>query len=407
MDPVALIVMALAVGAVAGVKAGAENIKASYIELKELVQRKYVHLNVALLELESDPGSGPKQETLREGLVEAGAQNDEDARVRAERLIDWVLGYGVPKTEPGMIHGRGITSEEIDAIIVVNDHIVIHLGAKVPEIDPSVRADFRVNKNGELVRADPVFQIGASAPAREASEKGRQAYRDGEAGAIPSLLDQFLRPLISSSKKLPAEDLDLSITHPKLLSKGRSSRFMVRIFPSGQRKMVEKKIEQERKDRELQEHVGETELTAGLSVVVALGSSPVEFWPEKVVKGLKEKINAFEFTGTPKDDCVPGEHPIRLSITDEKTGHEYDYEPRTFNVEIVDFAFDGVSRPLLLKVFSGLSFLVGTITGALTFLGQVDKVLGWPAGTAFLVGGGLLGQRFWSRYRRVTEEHAS
>lgn len=509
MDPISIIVAALALGAAAGLRGGDEVIKREYADLKLLIRLRFGPVNYT--RLEGDPVSKVGRSFLKQDLLKLRVDKNERVLRQAEKLIGAVLVHA-PKTAEAIsvdtaaietdarrawlnraqaamadapdevgatvmgpdiagalllatvtvLEGpKGLIDEalmvsatkttlgrqpsltdisfypdekssisRIHATIELGDDNVFRLtdanstaatrlnGRKISPDAPVVLADGDEIVLGDLaargvkLRFNFVSEGGVEPHSGTADDRthfideelesagGSTRYEPRRRICLPRIprlrLPSFQRPTL--------EDLALSITHPRLLSKGRSSRFVVRIFPSGQQKMVEEKIEQERKERDLQEHVGETELTAGLSVVVALASNALEFQPEKIVKRLKEKINAFEFSGTPKNDCVPGQHPVRLSITDEETSHEYDYEPRTFDVAIVDFAFDHVSRPLLLKAFSGLSFLTAVIMGTLTFLGQVDKALGWPAGTAFVFGGGFLGQRFWSQYRRVTEE---
>jgi hypothetical protein len=97
---------------------------------------------------------------------------------------------------------------------------------------------------------------------------------------------------------------------------------------------------------------------------------------------LKDKINLASFVARPKDSSVPGQHLVLLKITDKLSGVQY--EARYFSVQIVDFAFDHVSRPLLMN---GLSVVIGVsavVTYILTLMGQIDTVFGLTSGTAGL-----------------------
>lgn len=77
MDPLTLIVSALAAGAAAGLKPTAEQvIKDAYGSIKALFQRKYEQVD--LTAIERKPESKGKQESLREDLADAGAAEDQE-----------------------------------------------------------------------------------------------------------------------------------------------------------------------------------------------------------------------------------------------------------------------------------------------------------------------------------------
>jgi hypothetical protein len=86
MDPVSIVVTALAAGAVAGLKPTAEQaVKDAYHGLKAVIQNKYKKANVQ--QLEEKPESKAKQESLAEDLRDAGAETDEELlrQARASR----------------------------------------------------------------------------------------------------------------------------------------------------------------------------------------------------------------------------------------------------------------------------------------------------------------------------------
>jgi len=89
MDPVSLIVVALATGAAAALKSTAETaIKDAYSAFKTLIQRKYSQVNVALVE--SEPASKTRQDVVREDLQKSDAPQDLELLRRAQALLDTV-----------------------------------------------------------------------------------------------------------------------------------------------------------------------------------------------------------------------------------------------------------------------------------------------------------------------------
>lgn len=89
MDPIGIIVSALASGAAAGLKPTAENaIKDAYAGLKGMIQRKYGRID--LQPIENKPESQSKRESIAEDLSDAGAGGDQELLDLAKVLIDAV-----------------------------------------------------------------------------------------------------------------------------------------------------------------------------------------------------------------------------------------------------------------------------------------------------------------------------
>lgn len=78
-----------------------------------------------------------------------------------------------------------------------------------------------------------------------------------------------------------------------------------------------------------------------------------------------------------------------------------------FRAEIVDYAFDHVSRPLLAKVISAAAGIGSVASFVLTFLGQIDKGFGLASGTAGGLIAALLTGRALRIYRNPTVTTAS
>ncbi len=94
MDPVALIVSALAAGASGGGNnVAAPTIQGVYGDLKGLIGRKFAgkgDVHIALASLESKPDSQARRDVLAEELQAAGAAHERDMVVLAQKLLDLV-----------------------------------------------------------------------------------------------------------------------------------------------------------------------------------------------------------------------------------------------------------------------------------------------------------------------------
>ena len=109
MDPIGLIVSALASGAAAGLKPTAEKaITDAYAGLKSMIQRKYGRVD--LLPIENKPESQSKRESVAEDLVDAGATGDQELLDLAKVLIDAVAAH-----DKGAAMVIGVDLEEVKA----------------------------------------------------------------------------------------------------------------------------------------------------------------------------------------------------------------------------------------------------------------------------------------------------
>lgn len=120
MDPITLIVLALAAGAAAGLKPTAEQaIKDAYAGVKVLIQRKYS--KVDLTQLERKPESESKRESVREDLDEGGAGKDQELLDKVETLLEVLekqapqvikaIGIDVEGTKAEFLKARKVVSE--------------------------------------------------------------------------------------------------------------------------------------------------------------------------------------------------------------------------------------------------------------------------------------------------------
>ncbi|MEP7128521.1 MAG: hypothetical protein ABI729_06625 [Chitinophagales bacterium] len=90
MEPLSLIVAALASGAVAGLKPTAEKaVKDAYEGIKAFLKNKFAG-KVSVDDLEKNPNSESKRGSLKEDLESAGAQEDLELITKAKELIQVV-----------------------------------------------------------------------------------------------------------------------------------------------------------------------------------------------------------------------------------------------------------------------------------------------------------------------------
>lgn len=177
--------------------------------------------------------------------------------------------------------------------------------------------------------------------------------------------------------------LDISLAHPKFLSKRFTAPFIVRLYPPNKRNEVLIELKHDLHEWGLTEKIYSSDLVSGLAVTVKLTSQKITF-SDAVAKKLENTVNTISFTAKPDDDCHPGPHSILLSITDKETSFEY--ESIALKVHVKDFAFDHISRPFLSNITSIVLGLGSLTTFILTSLGQIDATFGVASGT---VAGGL------------------
>jgi hypothetical protein len=126
MDPVTLIVSALAAGAAAAVKSTAEaGVKDAYEGLKRLIFGHYRDVDVA--PVEKRPESDAKRQSLAEDLEAAGAAEDPELLETAQRLIEAVRAH-----DAAVGPAVGIDLEEVSAAFLkVSDVSATGTGVRV------------------------------------------------------------------------------------------------------------------------------------------------------------------------------------------------------------------------------------------------------------------------------------
>jgi hypothetical protein len=203
----------------------------------------------------------------------------------------------------------------------------------------------------------------------------------------------------------------LSIAHPRLLSKQFTSTFVVQLYATEVRHKAAKMVRaslvvQPSADmkKEIEEHKYDSNVPIKQTVKIKLFSPEITF-SEPVNTKLSDTITSVIFVGRPNDNCRPGLQSVGLSISDAETGIEYQSE--SFQVQITDYVFDHVSRPLLSTMMTIVVGIGSLAMFLLTFLGQIDTTFGVASGTAGAALVSAIHLRFLSLYQKANTTNLS
>ncbi|MCX2714519.1 hypothetical protein [Mycolicibacterium sp. J2] len=109
MDPVSIVVAALALGAQEGIRAtAADAVKDTYAALKRLIVDRYKGIDSS--PVENKPSSEAKRASLEEDLREAGADSDGDLLAAARAVVEAVQADNPAAGDP-----IGVDLERIEA----------------------------------------------------------------------------------------------------------------------------------------------------------------------------------------------------------------------------------------------------------------------------------------------------
>ncbi|HJQ26306.1 MAG TPA: hypothetical protein VKA60_20500 [Blastocatellia bacterium] len=145
MDPITMIVIALAAGAAAGLKPTAEQaIKDAYAGVKAWIQSKYA--KVDLTPLERKPESEAKRESVREDLADAGAGEDQELLDRVNALL-----VALEKQAPETAAAIGIDLKEVKAAFLRAQKVIAEgTGVKVEKSEFSGGIDLGEVQAGKV-----------------------------------------------------------------------------------------------------------------------------------------------------------------------------------------------------------------------------------------------------------------
>jgi hypothetical protein len=130
MDPISIIVLALAAGAAAASKdVAAQAVKDGYAGLKALIIRKFGSkgdVQGAVDQAEKKPDSEARQAVLKEELQAAGADKDDDLLKQAQALIELLKQHGASGAAFSAINtGSGAIAQGDGAIAVGQGGVVV------------------------------------------------------------------------------------------------------------------------------------------------------------------------------------------------------------------------------------------------------------------------------------------
>lgn len=124
MDPITIVVTALAVGAAAGLQdAAAQVVKDAYADLKTLIVRKYGKVTAGVEQLEAMPDSKARRAVVEEDLSTTDAAQDMEILQQAQALLNAVQTH-----DPEAARTIGVDMEDIKgaslklADIIVRGH---------------------------------------------------------------------------------------------------------------------------------------------------------------------------------------------------------------------------------------------------------------------------------------------
>ena len=120
MDPISIIVIALATGAAAGLKPTTENIiKEAYESIKSLISSRYGSEEIN--SLEKDPASKNRQGVLKDELQKLEADKDRELLRQAQELLD-----AVKEHNPNVATAVGFSVDELKAASLKLKDISVH-----------------------------------------------------------------------------------------------------------------------------------------------------------------------------------------------------------------------------------------------------------------------------------------
>lgn len=381
--------------------------------------------------------------------LEGEADNDGDGRITVDELYDYAYDQ-VSRVTPKQTPTKSASKQEGEIVLRQSMRIENIKPVPIPEeiIDeikdtrPYIR-EAAVHKLGNLLRGK---NLGLARSAIEALEKiateddsrrvsqvatqvlksirqieqkaeeerlmhekawaERRALKEAESlsmaqpkqEAVQKKIQQEAKEKVDKPESKKRKNLKISVTNPKLLSKRFSSSFLLQIYLPDERSQVTRNIKSEFVDQKTSEYIQLSSIRIGQRLKVKFFSPVIDF-PDPVIKLIDRSLNKVILLGMPKDNCETGSHKISVSISDADKGQEL--ESFTIIVQVVDFAFDHISRPLLSRVGAVILGIGSFAMFILTFLEQIDKTVGLTSGAAAGVLALGIYASFYNLYQRV------
>lgn len=141
MDPLSLIVGAVAVGASAGIgDATKQTVADAYAALKGILSRRYLALSADVAGVESEPEEPLRRQLLAKQLAKAGAGDDEELRTAAQEVLRQVEDHAPDAAErAGVKLSRVAVGGDVEVI-----DIAVQDGTGVTATDVSVAGSIKI-----------------------------------------------------------------------------------------------------------------------------------------------------------------------------------------------------------------------------------------------------------------------
>lgn len=174
-----------------------------------------------------------------------------------------------------------------------------------------------------------------------------------------------------------------TLAYPRLFSKRYSSTVLVYIYPKSMSRKINTALDKQiqtlgKSINDYNRSDSPIDIKRELLAIVKIESPGIEFQSPVVVR-IREKETKIVFIAKPADDCQIGKHMAKLSICDKETEAEIFSVP--FEIKVVDFVIDHISRPFVYNIVAAFSGLGALAMFILTFLGKVDTTFGLASGT--------------------------
>ncbi|MFM8320703.1 MAG: Hsp70 family protein [Chloroflexota bacterium] len=196
-------------------------------------------------------------------------------------------------------------------------------------------------------------------------------------------LNKYLPERIEQIKAVLTAIKQLTLAYPKRLSKRYTSTILVYFHPKNFTARVKTRLKKQLKEvgkapEAYETRTQTTQVAAGETVQVKIDCPGIEFSSPTTVR-VNDEITQLIFLARPTDGCQVGSHMAKLAVC--RAGSGVELFASVFEIRVVDFVIDHISRPLALKSVSVISGLGAAVMYLLTLFGQIDTTIGLASGT--------------------------
>ena len=257
----------------------------------------------------------------------------------------------------------------------------------------------RLERAAERLGAEMDEAISASDALREL-----MAQRAPDVAALQAEIARPLTLTSSAQKMLDSISSELSrfsvsLSYPKLICAGFSSTFLVQVFLPRRQRAAAARVKNVFAEIATTQVAREARFQLGMKIRISLSSPAMEF-SASVQKVIFLEGADTTFTGRPRPFALPGAHAAVLTVSNEHGDQELLSIP--FQVNIVNYAFDHISRPVAGRVVGGVVGVVSACVLALAIITRTAQVLDAASGAVGLALSAFVFTRINSLYSRHT-----